>query len=661
MTFGIKIALLFFYALYCRYKGDSEMTLKRGLGAGHNDGERTATVKRKEKRKLTKEKVTKEKKKYSRMGSILYALKNIWGINRMYLVFVLIGGPILTLNPLVNSYFTKVIIDELTLGSTFVRVATVMVMYSLLLSCINLAGKFVLSRIDARRYYVTGTYQSRMERKHFTTDYQNTENQDYRRVQGFAGRDSCMGDAAVEYVGTDLLQFLAAVFGIVACASMMAAVNPILFAVIAVVAVLSAVISRWQTKYYEKNKDKWEKEERKKGYLENISKDFTMAKDIKLYGMENWIDKMMRDYQKYILMWSKRCSFRGFLASLLAGILTLLQNGTAYLFLLGMLLGGKISVGDFVFFFSLVGVIAQNLQSVLGMIVKLVERADKIAYYREFFDYPDKNNHGKGCELPEAGKAVTIELKNVHYRYDGAEEDTLKGINLTIGEGEKLALVGMNGAGKTTLVKLICGFYHPTQGEILVNGKRIEEYNIEEYYSLISAVFQDMYLVALTIFKFVASVDLSRKTAREDAENALKKAGLWEKVANLENGMDTHLMKGVYEDGIDLSGGELQKLMLARAIYKDGCILVLDEPTAALDPIAENELYLKYNELTQGKTSLYISHRFASTRFCDRIVLLENGVITESGSHKELMEKGGRYAYMYEVQSQYYKEEAVNA
>lgn len=606
-------------------------------------------------------KVTKEKKKYSRMGSILYALKNIWGINRMYLVLVLVGGPILILNPLVNSYFTKVLIDELTMGSAFGRVTFVVVSYALLLSVIRLAGQFVMTRIDARRYYVTGVYQYRMERKHFTTDYQNTENQEYRKVQGFAGRDSCMGDAAVEYVATDLFQFIAAVFAIVASASMMAAVNPILFAVIAVVAVLSAISSRWQTKYYEKNKDKWEKEERKKGYLENISKDFTMAKDIKLYGMEGWIDKMMRDYQKYLLMWNKRCSFRGFLASLLSGILTLLQNGISYLFLLGMLLGGRISVGDFVFFFGLVGVIAQNLQSVFGTVVKLVERADKIAYYREFFDYPEKNNHGEGCALPEAGKAVTIELKDVHYRYEGAKEDTLKGINLTIGEGEKLALVGMNGAGKTTLVKLICGFYRPTQGEILVNGKGIEEYNIEKYYSLISAVFQDMYLVALTVFAFVASADLDRKTAREDVESALKKAGLWKKVASLENGIDTHLMKGVYEDGIDLSGGELQKLMLARAIYKDGCILVLDEPTAALDPIAENELYLKYNELTQGKTSLYISHRFASTRFCDRIVLLENGVITESGSHNELMELGGRYAYMYDVQSQYYKEEMVHA
>lgn len=605
--------------------------------------------------------MSKEKKGYSRMGSILYALKNIWRIEHGYLILILVGGPLTMISPLVNSFFTKVLIDELSIGATFSRVMQVTIGFLLLLLCLRLLERFVLCRYDARRYYVTTVYQTRMSHKHFTTDYQNTESQEYQKVMGFATRDACMGDASVEYVGTDIFEFSGAVFSIVASASLMAAVNPILFVVIAIVAVLSAIASRWQTKYYEKNKHKWEKEERKKGYLENISKDFTMAKDIKLYGMENWIDKLMRDYQGYILMWGKHCGIRGFLSSVLSGIMTLIQNGTAYVFLLSMLLTDKITVGDFVFFFNLVGIIAGHLQRIFGILVKLMERADKIAYYREVFDYPDKNNHGKGTQLPEEGKAVTIELKDVHYRYEGAKEDALKGVNLTLQAGERLALVGMNGAGKTTLVKLICGFYQPTSGEILVDGKPIWEYNIDEYYSLISAVFQDLYLVAISVFEFVASVDLTRKNAREDVEKALKEAGLWEKIESLENGMDTHLMKGIYEDGIDLSGGELQKLMLARAIYKNGCILVLDEPTAALDPIAENELYLKYNVLTQGKTSLYISHRFASTRFCDRIVLLEDGVITESGSHKELMEQGGRYAYMFEVQSQYYKEEAANA
>ena len=368
---------------------------------------------------------------------------------------------------------------------------------------------------------------------------------------------------------------------------------------------------------------------------------------------------MMRDYQAYLLMWNKRCSLRGFWASALAGVMTFVQNGVVYFVLIGMLLDGKISVGDFVFFFGLAGSIAGYLQGVITDIAKLGVRADKIAYYRDFFGYENHFNHGEGCTLPKG--AVKIELKDVWYKYEGAEDYTLKGVNLTIGAGESLALVGINGAGKTTLVKLICGMYVPTKGEILVNGRPIADYNIEEYYLMISAVFQEIRAVAFTIFEFVASSDMERKNAREDAVAAMKAAGIWEKIESLPNGMDTHLQKGVYEDGVDLSGGELQKLVLARAIYKDGSILILDEPTAALDPIAENNLYLRYRELTKGKTSVYISHRFASTRFCDRIVLLGDGVVQESGSHDELMEQNGQYAYMFGVQSKYYKEGEVNA
>ena len=163
------------------------------------------------------------------------------------------------------------------------------------------------------------------------------------------------------------------------------------------------------------------------------------------------------------------------------------------------------------------------------------------------------------------------------------------------------------------------------------------------------------------MFEFVASADLTRPTAREDAVLAMKAAGIYEKLIQLPNGIDTHLMKGIYDDGVDLSGGEMQKLLLARAIYKNGTILVLDEPTSALDPIAENNLYMQYHALTKDKTSLYISHRFASTRFCDRIILLENGVISETGTHSELMKQNGTYAYMYNVQSKYYQEKEGNA
>ena len=390
-----------------------------------------------------------------------------------------------------------------------------------------------------------------------------------------------------------------------------------------------------------------------------MSGNFSLAKDIKLYGLEGWLDRMMRDYQAYILMWNRRCSLREFWAALLAGVMTLVQNGASYFVLIGTLMSGAITVGEFVFYFNLLLGLGGFFQSIIGDVAKLNTRAEKIGYYRSFYDYPNRFNHGKGCELP--AEAVSIELRDVWYRYDGAEDDILKGISLCIKEREKLALVGMNGAGKTTLIKLICGMLTPTKGEILVGGRRIQEYNIEEYYSLISAVFQDITPVAFTLFEFVASADLERAGAREAAVAAMKAAGIYDKVESLPNGMDTHLVKGVYDDGVDLSGGEMQKLVLARAIYKNGGILVLDEPTAALDPIAENKLYLQYRELTREKTSIYISHRFASTRFCDRIVLLENGVIKEEGSHEELMERKGRYAYMFGVQSQYYKEEGYQA
>ncbi len=520
--------------------------------------------------------------------------------------------------------------------------------------------QFIETRCQGRRYYPTTVYQDEMDRfESYEMDFEGSEKQTFKEISGYAWSDASQGNCAMEYLWEDVSGALKNLLGIVTFAAFLVALNPVIFLVTAVTSALTYLTTSWQPKYFEKHKKEWEKEERKKSYLQGLSDDFSNAKDIKLYGMEGWINKMMRDYQTYLLMWNKRCSLRGFWASALAGVMTFVQNGVVYFVLIGMLLDGKISVGDFVFFFGLAGSIAGYLQGIITDIAKLGVRADKIAYYRDFFGYENHFNHGEGSALPK--EAIKIELKDVWYKYEGAEDYTLKGVNLTIDAGESLALVGINGAGKTTLVKLICGMYVPTKGEILVNGRPISDYNIEEYYLMISAVFQEIRAVAFTIFEFVASVDMERKTAREEAVAAMKAAGIWEKIESLPNGMDTHLQKGVYEDGVDLSGGELQKLVLARAIYKDGSILILDEPTAALDPIAENNLYLRYRELTKGKTSVYISHRFASTRFCDRIVLLGDGVVQESGSHDELMEQNGQYAYMFGVQSKYYKEGEVNA
>jgi len=609
---------------------------------------------------LMKKKKKDQKKKYSKLGSLVWAMKKLAQIDKNFVFFIFATVPVVVISPLVKSLFSKTLIDEIGAGKSFRNLVITVAVFIGIIFVLDLLQKYIYSRCKARRYYPTTIYQNEMSRfQNYETDFENTEKQDFKELCGYAWGDACQGNCAMEFLWEDLSNALINLLGIVTFASFLLVLNPLVFAVIGVTSVLAYLTTSWQPKYFEKHKKEWEKEERKKNYLQGLSDDFYNAKDIKLYGMESWLDKMMRDYQAYLLMWNKRCSLRGFFASVLAGLMSFIQNGVVYVVLIGMLLEGEISVGDFVFFFGLASGIAGYLQGIITDVAKLGVRADKIAYYWDFFGYESRFNRGQGCALPEG--PVKIELKDVWYKYDGAEDYTLKGVNLTVEGSESLALVGVNGAGKTTLIKLICGMYTPTKGEILVNGRHISDYNVKAYYSMISAVFQEIRTAAFTIFEFVASADMERETAREDAVAAMKAAGIWEKIASLSNGMDTHLQKGIYDDGVDLSGGELQKLVLARAIYKNGSILVLDEPTAALDPIAENNLYLKYRELTQGKTSIYISHRFASTRFCDRIVLLGDGVIQEKGSHEELMELNGQYAYMFGVQSKYYKEGEIHA
>jgi ATP-binding cassette subfamily B protein len=447
-------------------------------------------------------------------------------------------------------------------------------------------------------------------------------------------------------------------------------IHPAVLLLIAIGAVLNGIMAIYIQKF---NRARWDKHalwkiEQMLSYVGGIYGNKQNAKDIRIYGIIPWINKRYDHYMQLRLNSELTLTIRNLATSLVNGLMILIQNGAAYYFLVGMLLKDAIGLGDFVMMFAAVGTLGGRIRSAIQEIDMLLHSSLELNYRREMLNFPDSSNTSLGVPLPPKDAGPEISMEGVSYNYPIYELQgegkivvmesytSIENVNVTINPGERIAIVGANGAGKTTLVKLICGLYKPTTGRITVAGQDIQAYNRDEYFTLLTAVFQDIHLLPETIIENVSQKPLEQ-TDRNRAEACLMQAGLGDKISSLPKGADTLLVREVYKDATELSGGERQKLALARALYKDAPILILDEPTAALDPIAEDEVYQQYAAMTQGRTSIYISHRLASTRFCDRILYMENKTITEIGSHEELMEKGGKYAEMYTVQASYYQED----
>lgn len=331
-----------------------------------------------------------------------------------------------------------------------------------------------------------------------------------------------------------------------------------------------------------------------------------------------------------------------------------MREAVAYAYLIYLVTKGTLTVSEFVFYFGIITGFSNWVVNLVYSYSQIERCCNECQAYRNYIETEDVSQQGN--EFTDKTVA-SIVFDNVSFRYPSAEKDTLKNINLAFKSGENIAIVGENGAGKTTLVKLLCGLYAPTNGKITVNSKDIAVFSKDSYFDLFSAIFQDYFFLPMTIAQ---NISAEIEYDKEKLYCAFEKAGILDKINTLENKENTLMDKEVYKNAVDFSGGEKQKLLLAKAIYKNAPVLILDEPTAALDPIAENELYLKYNALTKDKLSFFISHRLSSTRFCDRILFVSDGQIAEQGTHDELMTLKGAYYRMYQMQSYYYREQGVS-
>ena len=273
-----------------------------------------------------------------------------------------------------------------------------------------------------------------------------------------------------------------------------------------------------------------------------------------------------------------------------------------------------------------------------------------------FLDIPNQMYQGSLTTEKRSDRNYQVEFKDVSFRYPGSENWSLRHVNMKFKVGKRLAIVGENGSGKTTFIKLLCRLYDPQEGQILLNGIDIRKYNYRDYMNIFSVVFQDFQLISQPLGANVAG---NQEYDPEKVERALEDAGFGERLKTMKNGLETILYKDFAENGVMVSGGEAQKIAIARALYKDAPFIILDEPTAALDPIAEAEIYSKFNDIAGDKTAVYISHRLSSCRFCDEIAVFHEGQVVQQGTHEELLEEGGKYSELWNAQAQYYQTEGA--
>lgn len=555
---------------------------------------------------------------------------------------------------LINLYVSPAVLSAVERRATPGELAVTVVVFAAALMLVSAASSYVNENTLYGQISVRTEIVTLLNRKAATTAYPNLYDEKFQKLLTKSHDAIGSNRAATEAVWTTLTTLLSDTMGFVIYVILMSSVHPILLAAVLATTVASYLVSNRLNGWGYRHREEEAECAKQMMYLNRQVSEMPLAKDIRIFGLRPWINELYAKSTAAYTAFQRRAQNVYIWARIVDLVLAFLRNAVAYAYLIGLVIASKISVSEFLLLFSVVGGFAAWVSGILGGLNTLYTQSLDISTVRECLEYPEPFRFESGEALrAQPGRMYEIRLENVSYRYPGAERDTLSGVNLTLHPGEKLAVVGLNGAGKTTLVKLICGFLDPTEGRVLLDGRDIRDYDRRDYYKMFSAVFQKFSLLAGTVAANVAQTaeDIDAERVRECTE----KAGLRRKIESLKNGYETLLNREVYEDAVLLSGGETQRLMLARALYKDAPFIVLDEPTAALDPIAESEMYQKYNEMTVKKSSVYISHRLASTRFCDRIIMIADGGIAEEGTHEELLKAGGRYAELFEVQSKYYR------
>ncbi len=606
---------------------------------------------------------------HSVLSDIIYFIKYYKKYEPLVLIFSVLEIIFKSMLPLIGIVLPKLAVDMVTNGTAEGRAIATLAGFTVLAMLAYGLGSVVE---DGKYHYyngMRGVFISLLFLKSLKVKYEYTERGEIKQLYWKAACAFFRGDWSASS------RMVRGTIGLainVSCFFLYSAVignfNMIMLAVIIVLSIINYLIGVFQIRYEEKIRDINATQQKNISCVKSAMGNLQGAKDIKIFGMNSWLIKLRDNVLKDIKSLGKTRAKKTAFYEKLRYALAMVRDLTAYTYLVAQALSGAVTVGEFVLYFGAVTGFSNFVKSIMDFVLELRMAANDTDYFRSYMELEETDVNEGGRSVGELTLPLEIEFRDVSFAYKGVEEENeeeqnkvqeklFSHFNLRIKPGEKLALVGINGAGKTTLIKLLTGMYDPDEGEILINGINRNEFAREELYKLFSVVFQEELILPFTVGENIA-MGIAERVDKEKAWLALEKAGV--KSVFLEKGikLESYMGKAIYNEGVELSGGQKQRLLLARALYKNAPMLILDEPTAALDPIAESEVYESYARYSTGKTSIFISHRLASTRFSDRILMLEGGKIIEEGTHDELMKLNGAYAAMFNVQSSYYREEA---
>ncbi|MBQ8597384.1 MAG: ABC transporter ATP-binding protein [Lachnospiraceae bacterium] len=595
------------------------------------------------------------KPKYGMFSNVCYMCRQSWKYAKRVMVIVLAMAILGVTANVLQLFVVPVILEGIEARIPLEALVPRILLFMVGMLTVNASVTYIENNKMFGKVMIRLEILADINDKMNRTSFINTEKQEFIRMSQKASRTINNEEGATEAIWETLEALLKNFLGFVIYLFLLTRMNVMILIVTIATAVSGYFISEKVDRWVYGRKEEEAEHYHRLSYISGRARDRAQAKDVRIFDMSKWQLRLYGEELAKLQKFYNRRSKVYFGRDMSEVFFHFLRGGIAYGYLIFQVLAGNLSAAEFLLYFSAVSGFTTWVMEILSRLAVLHRQSVELSVVREFLEYDEPFTFEEGKPLTvEKGAKYEIELRGVSFRYPGTDRDILSNINLTLHPGEKLAIVGLNGAGKTTLIKLLCGFYDPIEGQVLLNGEDIRQFNRRDYYRYFSAVFQNFSLLAGSV---TDNITQGRMSEPGKHISCAKRAGLLQKIEGLPQGFETHLNKEVYEDAVELSGGELQRLMLARALYKEGPIIVLDEPTSALDPLAEQDIYERYHELTKDASSVYISHRLASTRFCDRVILLADGGILEEGTHEQLLAAGGEYMRLFQIQSQYYQSE----